>query len=850
MEDNMRFEEYVRSLREDIREAEADESKMTVQGTYMLPGGRILCTQRAYGDSRFPCETDGMAVWAHTTGYIDACESTFNVFRTADYNEDATVLFFAGEEREGGGYDPISITGADCATYELEGLKRYVVFGSRHAIYLVETAAAIYAVRVHVDGAKRIHFTYCAINGSNEPHNFYAASYFEPYLRYMPAEGFFNRMTKYVFRLPDGAALFKTLNAEYDHLTLTRRVSGEPFAEYATVGKRGVLGIRGRNLANAEAWKSGCFSEEKTAANTTDLPAAADILHFTLPAGGSVRIDWQLRVIHGPAVEDELRLLPDPGAIDDELAASESAQEAALDGLRITFDDYRSSIIEGEVFKPLDAQTFNRFIRSVQRQVSLCALGKNYAGSLLGVRDVYQQLESALLWEPLRSRAQIVRTLDQVLSTGRAPRQISFPDREGEVPEMDLRPYVDQGLWIISTVYTYLSWTGDFTLLDEECGYYDAAATYGPLTRSEERTTVYEHLCRICDFLCSNIDPDTSCLRALYGDWNDALDGLGRTEKEGEEFGSGVSVMASLQLYQALGEIAEIAERHDGVRGAGKSARYTEIKESLAAGLREHAFTDGRVIHGWGDDGAYKVGSTRDYDGADRISITPNAFWIISGMAMRYPETCAGAAQAIKSLDSKYGLLTFSRPLWPFDCRVGRISTITPGTYENRACYVHAALFGGMALFGAGESAEAWRQMEKALTVTHKNATLTTFVMPNSYCDAPDFGADGDSMGDWYTGSGTVLIKELVRLGFGVWPSLDALMLCPPAFMPCGKAELEFTLRGKRVRLVYRDEGAGARTISLDGAAQPLLPHPTMKNKVTFIKYDDLRDGALIEITD
>ena len=840
------------SLVNEIHRTVGDGTKMTVQDTYALSGGRTLCLPRAYGDSRFPCEADGMAVWAHTTGYIDACESTFNVFRSADYNEDATVLFYAGEERGDGGFDPISLTGADCATYEPDGLSRYVVFGQRHALYIAETARAVYAVRVHVSADKRIHFTYCAVNTSGEEMNFYAASYFEPYLRYIPAEGFFNRMTKYAFRLRGGAVLFRTLNVKHDHMTLTKRASAEPYAAFATVGKRGVLGVRGRNLANAEAWKKGHFSEEKVAANTTDLPVAADLMHFTLPADGSVRIDYQLRVIHDDAsVEDELKLAPDPDAIDSALASEEAAESAALDGLRLEFEDYHSSIVDGPTFKPLDAAGFNRFIRSVQKQVSLCALGKNYAGSLLGVRDVYQQLESALLWEPERARAQIVRTLDQVLSTGRAPRQISFPDREGEVPEMDLRPYIDQGLWIITTTHTYLSWTGDFSLLDEECGYYDAEATYGPLTRSAERTTVFEHLCRIGDFLCSNVDPETHCLHSLYGDWNDALDGLGRTEKEGKEFGSGVSVMASLQLYQALGELIDIIGRYDETGEYEPHVeRYADLSDALSLGLREHAFEDGRVIHGWGDDGAYKVGSTSDYDGADRVSITPNAFWIISGLGMRYPDTCAAVADAIRSLDSKYGLLTFSQPFWPFDRRVGRISTITPGTYENRACYVHAALFGVMALFGAGDSAEAWRQLEKTLTVTHKNATLTTFVMPNSYCDAPDFGADGDSMGDWYTGSGTVLIKALVRYGLGVWPSLDALMLCPPAVMPFGGAQMEFTLRGKRVKYVYRGAVEGRRVISLNGKPLATLPHPTMKTPVTFVKYDELSDGDVIEVAD
>ena len=49
------------------------------------------------------------------------------------------------------------------------------------------------------------------------------------------------------------------------------------------------------------------------------------------------------------------------------------------------------------------------------------------------------------------------------------------------------------------------------------------------------------------------------------------------------------------------------------------------------------------------------------------------------------------------------------------------------------------------------------------MVISHPNATHTTFVMPNAYCESEEYFADGESMGDWYTGSGTVLMKEIMR---------------------------------------------------------------------------------------
>ncbi|MBQ7160987.1 MAG: hypothetical protein IJR90_04705 [Clostridia bacterium] len=847
---------------------ESGEGK-TVQETYMLPGGEVLCLPRAYGDSRFPYDADGMVIWAHTTGYIDAFESLFNVFRTANYNEDAVVLFFAGEKQADGRYRPVSITGADSATGET-GVSRYVIFGLRHAWYIAETQSGVYGMRMHIGRDKKMHFSVCAVNAKDVESEIYVSAYFEAFLRFVEAEGFFNRMTKYAERTPSGAALLYALNHTRDCLAVTRRTGGAPDGESHTVGRRGVLGVRGRNLANAEAWVLGAFTEEKAKANTTDLPVSGDLIRYTLGPGEAVRCDWCCEVIHdyGEAVAACERGIPDAGSVEAELAAWEKEESATLSNLKIHFDDFRSSIDEDDTFRPLDAGTFNAFIEKVQKQVSFCALGKNYAGNMLGIRDVYQQLESSLLWDPAASRAQIVRTLDFILSDGRAPRQIAFPKFEGDIPEMDLRPYIDQGPWIISTVCSYIAWTGDLTILDEKCGYYDCAATYGPLSRSPEVTTVYEHLCRIADFLCSNIDPETHCLHALYGDWNDALDGLGRTEKEGREFGNGVTVMATIQLRNALLELFDTAHARDNEDRS--CDRYPGIVEQIDEGLLKYAVEekDGRlrVIHGWGDDRAYKVGSFRDYDGEDRISITPNAFWAMSGLCGKSfdPRGLRDAVVGdIKSLDSKYGLLTFSRPLYPFDKRVGRISTITPGTYENCAVYVHAALFAGMGLFAAGESREAWRQMEKAVTATHKNATMTAFVMPNSYCCAPEWGADGDSMGDWYTGSGTVLIKELVRYGFGVDAMTGALDIRTPAYMPCSSASIEFLYHGKRVTLKYRSENSGCRRFLLDGEQLKEKKSGDAPALVNCVRYSEnfrtvsamipeglIRDGSVIEVID
>ena len=817
------------------------------QGSYILPNGDILALPREFGDSRFPYDADGLMVWAHTTGYIDACESTFTLFKTAHYNEDAVAVFFAGEKREDGYFDPISITGCDRALFEKEGVERYVVFSLRHAWYITETPDAVYALRLHISEDKRIHFAVFAVNTSEENKEIYLSAYYEAMLRYIEHEG---AREKYARRYENGASVLTSFNMTFDSVTVCRALEGEPARICENSGKRGVLGYRGRNLTNAEAWKLGHFTENKTRANTTDIPVHADILHYDLAPGQCVRAEYALNISHhsdldlAEADRTEIEATPDIAAIDAALEAMDKAETAEFENLNITFDDWKN----GAVCAPV----LNKFLKCVQKQVSFCALGKNYAGHLLGIRDVYQQLESSMLWQPERSREQMKRTFDFMLSTGRAPRQISFPPSEDVIPELDLRPYIDQGLWIIATMHSYLCWTGDFTILDEECGYYDCEGIFGPVTRSADRDTVRDHLVRICDFLCSNIDEKTGCLHALWGDWNDALEGLGHTKREGLTFGDGTTVMATLQFYQNLSQIADILGGDE--RYAEKLAKYAAVRDGIRRGLLEYAVVEKngkkRVIHGWGDEMSYLVGSFEDYDGSDRISLTPNAFWALTGMHEVAPELKDTVVNTLLALDSPYGLLTFDKYFPRGGWQVGRISTITPGTYENSCAYVHASMFGSMALFASGASSDAWKQFEKSIVITHDNATLTTFVMPNSYCRTEDFFVDGDSMGDWYTGSGTVVIKELVRYGFGIQPQMNGLCLCTPAVMPCSSASIEFKLRGRSLTLRYLNKGEGKRTISHNGRALDTEFDSIMQTERAFIDYAALSDGDVIEVCD
>ena len=791
----MTLRQKIESILSQIQELEAHPSpdKKLPQNTFYLGERDIVCYPRENGESRYPYDADGLVVWARSSGYIEACESTFNIFQTVHFSEDPSVNFFAGIPMDSGDYYPISLLGASRQLFEPLAVNRYVVYSPRCAYYITDTEQVTFAVRLHTDKKKHIHFALTAINKTQNKIPFYLASYHYAILKFEETEAFWDRMNKF------GSRLLRT--SEHCLLINTCSDGGTITDVYYTMAKSDFLGYRGRGLTNAEALRTGHFQKQAREATTTEIPAACDMIHME------------------------------------------------LDNMKITFADWNGKT-------DLHPAVLNRFIRNVQKQTSFCALGKNYAGPHIGIRDVFQQLEGSLIWQPALSREKIVVALNYILEDGRPPRQFSVPATPDTLPDMDMREYIDQGVWIISTIYTYLSYTDDYSILDEICSYYVAHPDHNyVMQKSDIQDTVLEHLLRIMDFLAGNLDREygTNCLRALYGDWNDALDGLGKTKDSGKKYGSGVTVMATLQFYQNLQEMTKILTKIG--KYTEKISEYAAYSHGIEEGLKKYGIDvndagQRRIIHGWGDKISYKLGSWKDVDGKSRRSITSNAFWAITGMTQKDPSMKAVIMDTLDAMDSKYGLKTFDVP-FPYALpEAGRISYITPGTYENSCAYVHASMFGIMALFCLGESEKAWMQMEKSMVITHDNCTMTTFAMPNSYCENPDYEIDGGSMGDWYTGSGAVLVKEMIKYGFGIAPTLDGLTIQTPAVMPCKAAKIEISVKGRPLTLSYRNEERGTRTFTINKETAEGVFDSLMQTQKLFIPTKKLTDHMCIEVID
>ena len=139
--------EFILELLEKIGKAKERAGELPGNSCFM-DGDRVLCLDRERGESRYPYIEDGLVVWLRSSGYIDACESVFTVFRQSNFGEGPHVAFFGGV-KEGGVYRPVSVTGA-ARPLDETGIERYIVYAPKCAYCVSVCGDAVFALRLAV----------------------------------------------------------------------------------------------------------------------------------------------------------------------------------------------------------------------------------------------------------------------------------------------------------------------------------------------------------------------------------------------------------------------------------------------------------------------------------------------------------------------------------------------------------------------------------------------------------------------------------------------------------------------------------------------------------------------------
>lgn len=778
-----------------------------------LNSEEVLAFPQRKGDCRYPYGEDGLLLWACSSGYLYSVESSFNLFCKKEEGKEPVLCFYGGKKKDGS-YDPVSLTGVGKRKF-VDGGDRATLFTPTHATYFVRKDGILYALRAFVGKDKALYFSLLSKNEGQKKEDVELVSYFNPLLCH-GGESDESKWFKKSALQKDGF-LFTTVEDVSREIHLHHkgdlvRLTSKPCQIKSTTSRTDWSYGKQEYIAVSPALDTGEFLEQKTVTSFSDTAIAGDIASFSLEPGEAFLLHYRFS-IHGdriPLQEEE---------IEDQLRKKQKENDEVYRSktkLEIHFEE------SGENQKEI--ASFNSFLPFLEKQVRYGALAKDSSGSLLGVRDVAQMIEGALIYDPAHCREKIKEVLSFEYQNGRFPRQYSLPSGD-EDPHIDDRAFIDQGQWVLSMVHSYLSFTGDLSLLDEVCGFYLSLGSKAH--KVEETSSLYDHLKRALDYLLSNLDPDSGCLHILYGDWNDAVDGLGHSSDPSSPFGNGVSAMATFHLVKNLLEMSEIASAL-GERDYAESLLKKREKLILDANqtLLQRKGREIRILHGYGENASFYVGSFHDVDSKDRVGVASNAYYVIGGLFDGDPSIKESILSAYSRLDSKYGLLTFEPGFGQEASAVGRIVNLPIGTAENGSVYVHASMFGVSSLFQLNEPEFAYRQLSKLLPLNHEFVSTTPFVMPNSYIHEDSIQVDGESMSDWYTGSSNTLLKLLVKDLFGFCPKPDGTLSFHPArVFPSDKATMKLYYRTKPIEVSYENSHSGKRIIKVDGRPIPLAPN-------------------------
>lgn len=808
-----------------------DKSHYLLENTYFLEDGRVLCLDRENGVSRFPYGTDGFTLWAYSSGYISINESTFYLVLPSEEGKEPYLAFYAGEKQKDGSFIPISLLGRGKNALEKD-IERFCVYGKDCVYYLTKTKNCYYGVRIFVTNRKEVSFSVYAHCYKNKEVEIYLSSFMNCLFKYANGESMETKWFKkcqyanqtFSFESPEDidrkthVLNFGVIHREY--------VLKTPTNEQNTTSRSVYVGGKENQLSCALPLMNGVFKKNKNVTHFTDSAVAGDLLSYHLNKDEKVIVNYVMTYTHQEEVY-HMQKKETLSFMDIEQLLKARNQELRHQSKSKAMLHFDFSMWNQD---KINTSVLNRFLEYVIYQTEYCGLAKNSGALFLGVRDVMQQIEAALIWNPKACRNKILEVLSFIDSSGNPPRQYSIPP-ENANPAMDLRDFIDQGVWIISTIYTYLAYTGDYSILKEKIGYYDRVP--GGVILSKRRDTVLDHMLQVMDYLMKHIDPNTKCLRAMYGDWNDALDGLGVSSDPTQLYGNGVSVMASFQFYMNLNEMIDLLTHIN--QHVDYIETYTKVREELIEGIKKFAIVEKdnqkKILHGWGENRSYLVGSFADVDKESRDSLTANSFYVLSGFSKLDVVEKKNILRAYQNLDSKYGLRTFAPYFKEAVVGVGRIVHLPKGTAENGATYIHATLFAILSLFMMGEEEKAYEQLEKVLPITHEMLTTTPFVMPNSYSYNEEEDMDGESMSDWYTGSANTLIKTLIKGAFGIFASLDGVTIDLRSYIASQKAMCSLKIRNANIRLIY-EKGSGE-------SMQVLVNGNEVQDKKLFFAYDE-----------
>ena len=409
-----------------------------------------------------------------------------------------------------------------------------------------------------------------------------------------------------------------------------------------------------------------------------------------------------------------------------------------------------------------------------------------------GFRDAMQDAFGLCMLEPDRARDLILRLTSFQYSDGcashRAPRVPLMPERSEKS---------DLPLWIPLAMLQYVRETGDVSIIREEVPFAD-----GP------SAPMLEHIRAGLDR--SMGDTGRHGLPLIhYGDWNDALDGLG-----GE--GRGESVFLSQFLALALKNSSVLARL---IGEDELSQGWIEKADSLVQIINSECWDRDRFVRAFHDDGTV-IGCRENSEGS--VYLTPQVWAVIGNLAPRERQKiCMNTVE--RELDTPYGIRCLAAPYSKYDPHVGLISCFPPGVKENGAIFSHAMAFCIVAELMLGRADTAWDILCKANPMKRGRDYPEYSVEPYVYSQfvaGPETNLSGQGFHHWLTSTCSWMQYTVVNWMLGVRAEIDGLIIDPCIPSHWKRFRVKRPFRGSTVNVMVENPtevNSGIKEMRIDG---------------------------------
>lgn len=366
-----------------------------------------------------------------------------------------------------------------------------------------------------------------------------------------------------------------------------------------------------------------------------------------------------------------------------------------------------------------------------------------------GFRDIMQDLTGFMSLDSKAAAEKIIYCLNFQYQDGNTLRQWA---------PIDLHPYRDGASWLIPAVASYLKETGDYEFLEREVFYYG----------NKEKGTILDHCKRGIDFLLSELGEHGLCLWG-GGDWNDSINNAGIKLK-------GESVWLSLATVKSTNEYIKMLD----VIGRGDEIQeYIDKIEKLKNNIVKYGWDKDHFIYGFNDYGE-KIGSYENTEG--KIYLNPQT-WAILADVVNHDSALKLLEFIERELSCPFGYVQLKPSYTKGTDRIGRISYMEPGCYENGSVYNHGVAFKIAADCKMGRGDIAYRSIKKMFSSNRdnpaSNSGVEPYVLTNMFLGPENVERCGESLMSWITGTAGWAFRCITEFLIGVQADYNGLCITP-----------------------------------------------------------------------